>query len=82
MTKEEFMRECGRAFEEESEPSYMGSAKRSFSQDQKNKFLESVWEMKSVQDRVGVTEKLVKELVKRSFSNRQDEVAFILAFLA
>ena len=82
MTKEEFVLQAGRLFEENSEPNYIGSFKRCFDATQKQKFLEAVWTMKSVQDRMGVTERLVKELVKRSFSNRQDEVAFILAFLA
>ena len=82
MTKEEFVLEAGRLFEENSEPAYVGASKRAFSQDQKKKFLETMWAMKSIHDKVGDKERLVKELVKRSFDCEQDRVDFILAFLA
>lgn len=82
MTHDEFIAEIGRMFEQESSPTYVGSSVKGLSQDQRKKFFEAVWGIKSATDKLGVKEKLVKELTKRNFSSKQDEVDFILTFLA
>lgn len=81
MTHDDFIAEAEKAFNANSVTAYM-TASRTVNPTQLKTFLEAVWSIKSATDKLGVKEKLVKELTKRNFDSKQDEVDFILTFLA
>lgn len=82
MTKEEFATEIKEIFTDNSSPVYSGSPIRKLSVSQQEDFFTKLWEIKSVHEKTAYKEKLVKELVRRTFDCEQDRVDFILAFLA
>lgn len=81
MTKTDFFAEAEKAFNANSTAAYM-NANRTVNPDQFKAFLEVMWGIKSITDKLGVKENLVKELARRHFASKQDEVDFILTFLA
>lgn len=80
MDKTEFLKDAEKVFIENSSIVYMTNS-RTVYPEQLGKLLEKLWEMKIGFQKTGVKEALVKLLVKKSFTSKQEEADAILQLL-